>query len=365
MPDTQRAPRLVVDGLVVAYDGKVEVNGVCLIVLDGTITALVGPSGCGKTSLLRSIAGFELPAAGRIEIGGREVVGPSTWVAPEKREVGMVFQQGALFPHLRVRENVGFGVKGCADARERTEAVLDLVGLDGLRDRYPDQLSGGQQQLVSLARALAPSPKLVLLDEPFANLDAALRTRMREEVCEILRAARITALLVSHDQEEALSVADRLAVMSGGRLLQEGPPEEIYHRPTAVEVAEFIGGGQLVDCRIDDGTARSVLGAFPTGAPTGPARLLVRPEDLTLTPATGGEEIVGEVVGRSFYGHDLINEVRLQTGEILRVRVLSHADFGVGSQVRIRPRDKLFQAFPEPVHGRRRESRGNARTRDL
>jgi iron(III) transport system ATP-binding protein len=337
---------LIVDELVVAYDGRIEVNGVCLTVSDGTITALVGPSGCGKTSLLRAIAGFELPAAGRIEIGGREVVGPSTWVAPERREVGMVFQQGALFPHLRVRENVGFGVKGRPDAADRTGAVLHLVGLEALQDRYPDQLSGGQQQLVALARALAPCPKLVLLDEPFANLDASLRARMREEVCGILRAAQITALLVSHDQEEALSIADRLAVMDGGRLLQEGAPEEIYHRPVAVAVAEFIGGGQLVDCRIDNGTAHSVLGAVPTGAPTGPARLLVRPEDLTLVPAGGGEEVVGEVVGRSFYGHDLINEVRLQTGETVRVRVPSHANFSVGSRVRVRPRDKLFQAFP-------------------
>ncbi|HVR30830.1 MAG TPA: ABC transporter ATP-binding protein, partial [Thermoanaerobaculia bacterium] len=207
------APLLEVRGLVVRYGDTVAVDHADLRVPPGRITAILGPSGCGKTSLLRAIAGFGEVAGGSIEIGGRRVVGGGAWVPPERRRIGMVFQEGALFPHLTVSGNVGYGLRGAADAADRVTEVLRLVGLEGLESRFPDQLSGGQQQRVALARALAPEPSLVLLDEPFANLDAVLRVHLREEVRRILRAVGTTAVLVTHEQEEALSIADVVAVM--------------------------------------------------------------------------------------------------------------------------------------------------------
>ena len=292
---------LVVEDLVVLRGGRPAVEGVSLDFGRCGITALVGPSGCGKTSLLRAMAGFERPAAGRVLVDGVEVVGPSCWVEPEHRCLGMVFQQGALFPHLTVRDNVRYGLRGRGD-RDRTAAqALELVGVSSLGDRYPDQLSGGQQQRVALARALAPSPKAILLDEPFANLDAALRVRLREDVRAILQAAGVTAILVTHDQEEALSVADQLAVMDRGRILQVGTAEEVYQRPASIRVAEFIGGGQLLECPIAAGRVDSPFGPLATKAPDGDGALLVRPEDLTVVLAGAPSSVRGEIVRRSFF----------------------------------------------------------------
>jgi iron(III) transport system ATP-binding protein len=242
-----------------------------------SMTALVGESGCGKTSLLRAIAGFEVPSEGIVRIDGTTVSGPGVWVEPRHRHVGMVFQQGALFPHLDVWENVQFGLKGARDRADRTADALRLVGLEGFEKRYPDALSGGQQQRVALARAIAPSPKVVLLDEPFGGLDASLRQRVRDDVCAILGDAGVTSILVTHDQQEALSVAERVAVMHAGRILQVGDPASIYHRPATLAVAAFVGEGQLIPCTIRSGKSNILSVFWRRMHRTAMQSLLVRP----------------------------------------------------------------------------------------
>jgi iron(III) transport system ATP-binding protein len=346
MSGRERSTKAVeVRDLVVRYDDTLAVDRVSLSAPTDSILALVGPSGCGKTSLLRTIAGFETPLAGEVLIGEKVVAGNGSWVAPEDRQVGMVFQQGALFPHMTVRKNVLYGVAKRLDASRRAEESLELVGLARLADRYPDQLSGGQQQLVALARALAPSPKLVLLDEPFANLDAGLRARLRQEVRTILERARMTAILVTHDQEEALSLAATVAVMGHGRILQTGSPEEIYHRPATVEVAEFIGGGQLLRCSVVKGRLESALGSLTTDAPDGTAQLLVRPEEVLVSwnGARGGA--AGKLARQSFFGHDLLNEIRMSTGETVTVRTLNSVDRAHGSRVRLTLRPGPYRVY--------------------
>ncbi|NNL65910.1 MAG: ABC transporter ATP-binding protein, partial [Myxococcales bacterium] len=214
--DRARPPKLEIRALSIDYGDVAAVRRAALSLAEGRIGALLGPSGCGKTSLLRAIAGFERPTAGTIRLAGRTVSGDGVWVEPQHRQVGMVFQNGALFPHLTVEGNVRYGVGRGPDAKSRARRVLAQVGLAGLEDRFPDQLSGGQQQRVALARALAPRPQIILLDEPFASLDASLRERVRQEVRRVLEATAITAILVTHDQQEALSFADEVAVMIDG-----------------------------------------------------------------------------------------------------------------------------------------------------
>jgi iron(III) transport system ATP-binding protein len=336
---------LHVDDVVVRYGEVIAVDHVSLEAGCDAITALVGPSGCGKTSLLRSIAGFEIPSSGKISIGGQVVTAPGSWVEPEQRSVGMVFQQGALFPHLDVRRNVGFGVVGNPDARTRTARVLDLVGLTDLAHRYPDELSGGQQQRVALARALAPSPDIVLLDEPFANLDATLRRRVREEVCSILRAAGTTAIIVTHDQEEAMSIADRLVVMRDGRLLQAGSPRDVYENPQSAAVAEFIGDGQLVECRIEKGRLDCELGSAECPGGKGAGLLLVRAEDLTLHPISASFGVPGRIAERRYFGHDRLDLVRLDSGRIVQVRASGDGAPAAESPVRVCLRRKRYRVY--------------------
>jgi iron(III) transport system ATP-binding protein len=355
-----RPPVVEIAALTVRYGATVAVDAVDLAVPEGELTVLVGASGCGKTSLLRAVAGFETPAAGTVTIDGRVVAGPGAWVPPERRRVAMVFQEGALFPHKTVEGNVLYGLGGAPrrERRERARRALELVGMAELADRFPDQLSGGQQQRVALARALAPAPRLVLLDEPFASLDAALRVRLREEVRQILAAAGASALMVTHDQAEALSVADHLVVMADGRILQAGRPDEVYRRPATPGVADFLGEGQLVPCRAAGGRLTSPLGdlAAPPGL-AGEGHLLVRPEDLALLPAAGGPPAThaaagctGRVLRRQFFGHDLLDEVEVAApgGEALRlqVRLLSSVDHPVGAAVRLVLRPNEYRFFP-------------------
>jgi iron(III) transport system ATP-binding protein len=280
----------------------------------GEFVALLGPSGCGKTTLLRLIAGFEAPDEGAVRIGGKIVAGPA-WVAPEHRNVGMVFQDYALFPHLTVAANVGYGL--ARDRRaERVTEVLALVGLSGFGERYPHELSGGQQQRVALARALAPGPSVVLLDEPWSNIDSLLRASMRDELAAILRAAGVTVLLVTHDREEAFSVADRIALMRAGTIIQSGTPEDVYFDPITMWAGQFVGAANLVPGTLADGRVETPLGRFaaPNGTPAARVRVLVRPELLELRPDANGE---GEVVAREFRGHDVFYRVRLADGTIV------------------------------------------------
>ena len=316
------------------FGSVLAVNQVDLTVAPGEFLSLLGPSGCGKTTMLRLIAGFEVPDTGTIEIGDLCVVGPKRWIQPERRRVGMVFQDYALFPHMTVAENVAYGVRKWPDQRERVGKALRLVGLDSLRERMPHELSGGQQQRVALARALAPEPDVILMDEPFSNLDVALRARIRAETREILARAGATVIFVTHDQEEALSLADRVAVMWGGQIAQVGEPEELYRNPTSREVAQFVGGANFLFAHAANGHAQCALGRFSLNgtAHSGDLDLMFRPEDIALTVASNG---ASRVVDSTFYGHDSTVTIRLETGENIQVRQLG-APLTPGTRVNCR-----------------------------
>src|SRR5918996_3233091 len=268
------------------FGAVTAVSSAELCVERGEFLALLGPSGCGKTTLLRLIAGFERPDAGEVWLEGRLVAGAGAWTRPERRRVGFVFQDYALFPHLTVAENVGFGLAR-RERRSRRADVLELVGLAGYEQRYPHELSGGQQQRVALARALAPSPSLVLLDEPWSNIDPLMRHSMRDELGAILRAAGVTVVLVTHDREEAFSIAARVALMLDGSIVQAGTPEEIYRNPSNRWTAEFAGAGNFVQGRVADGLVETPLGRFRSvngGAAAEAVDVLIRPQQLELRP---------------------------------------------------------------------------------
>jgi len=317
---------VTVRNLTKAFGPSKVLRGIDLAVPEESVTAILGPSGCGKTTLLRLVAGFDGPDSGEILLGERMVSGNGSFVAPQHRAVGYVPQEGALFPHLDVADNITFGLKGRERrSGHRVEELLELVGLDPLvRSRFPHQLSGGQQQRVALARALAPGPSLILLDEPFSSLDAGLREGTGRAVIEALKATRTTALLVTHDQSEALSLADQVAVMRDGTLAQVGTPHEVYRAPADLGVAEFVGVAVVVDAEVVDGSASSDLGPLFVlpGFDVGRARLLVRPEQIELvaSPQAGVEARVLDV---SYFGHDAA--VRLQvlgSGRLVTARVL-------------------------------------------
>jgi iron(III) transport system ATP-binding protein len=313
-----------------------------LCVERGEFVALLGPSGCGKTTLLRLIAGFEAPDEGTIELDGRRAAGEGAWTAPERRRVGMVFQDYALFPHLTVAENVGFGLPR-GERRKRVPITLALVDLCGLGDRYPHELSGGQQQRVALARALAPGPELVLLDEPWSNIDPHLRASMRGELARILRAIQVTVVLVTHDREEAFSLADRIALMREGSIVQEGTPEEVYLQPATRWAAEFVGAGNFLPGTLADGVVATPLGPFPALNPNGASAVeaLVRPELLELEPDPDG---AGEVVAREFRGHDVFYRVLLDGVELVSQRP-SNELVPLGARVRVRPHASGVHVF--------------------
>jgi iron(III) transport system ATP-binding protein len=298
---------LTVKDLTKAFTSTPVLTGVDLHVPSGSLTALLGPSGCGKTTLLRLIAGFDDPDSGTVALGDRVVAGIGRSVAARRRGIGFVPQEGGLFPHLTVAGNISFGLPR-RQRRDggRVRELLSLVGLDqDLAGRSPHQLSGGQQQRVALARALAPEPSLVLLDEPFSSLDAALREETRVAVSEALRASGATAVLVTHDQAEALSMADQVAVLRGGRLVQLTDPRTLYRHPRDLDVATFVGEAVVLDADIRDGRATCALGslALERSCPDGRARVVLRPEQLRLSAPTATGP-VARVRSVDFYGHD-------------------------------------------------------------
>jgi iron(III) transport system ATP-binding protein len=315
---------LELTGIHKSYGSQPVLAGLDLSVAEGSFTSILGPSGSGKTTLLRVVAGFERADGGVVRLGSELVDDGDRYTPPDKRRIGFVPQDGSLFPHLSVEQNVGFGLPRRERRGRRVKALLEMVGLSGLERRYPHQLSGGQQQRVALARALAIEPALVLLDEPFASLDASLRASLRRDVRRVLKEAGATALLVTHDQDEALSLADRVAVLHGGRIGQYDTPQELYAHPSTPELAAGLGETNLLRGKARGDTAETPLGTLPLEhepAPGG-ARLdgaalvvLVRAEQLILCGAPAGDLPAAHVLNAEFYGHDAVVRLRPEWDE--------------------------------------------------
>ncbi|MFR9753439.1 ABC transporter ATP-binding protein [Nocardia sp. 004] len=333
--------RVVVDEVSKTFGHTLVLNGITLDVPDHTTTAVVGPSGCGKTTLLRVIAGFEFPDQGRVSIGSRTVAGAGSSVPPQRRNVGYVAQDGALFPHLTVGQNIAYGLPGryrhSRRVRPRVRELLAMVSLDpSYTDRRPHQLSGGQQQRVALARALARKPAVMLLDEPFSALDTGLRTTTRKAVAEALRAAGMTSILVTHDQEEALSFAEQVAVMRAGRFTQVGTPQEVYATPKDLRTARFLGDCVLLDAVVEAEVAECALGRIPVqpGAPTGAVTLMLRPEQIVPQPISDNQPASGRVDTVEFRGSDVIVTIDLNNATVpVRARRASAAAPAPGQRV--------------------------------
>jgi iron(III) transport system ATP-binding protein len=332
-------------------DRPPAVDGLTLDVERGQILALLGPSGCGKTTTLRLIAGFEAPDTGQVLIGGRMMADAARGLAvpPEERGVGVVFQDYALFPHLTVEDNVGFGLHalGREQRRRRVGSILELVGLLEFAARYPHELSGGQQQRVAVARALAPAPALILLDEPFSNLDADLRAQMRDEVEKVLRGTGTTAVFVTHDQEEAFTIADVVGVLDRGRLEQLASPETIYHHPATPFVAEFVGAADFLPGIVTSEGIVTEIGVFGNvegREPGEKVRVMIRPDDITFVPAEDGEAVI---IHRSFRGSENLYCLGLPSGHRVHSSQPSAAAFATG--LRVRPEAHVLHVVTFPA----------------
>ena len=342
-PEAAPAPTVLeLDGVSKGYGGTAVIQELSLSVREGELLTLLGPSGCGKTTTLRLIAGLERPDGGVVRLRDRPVAGEEAFLPPEQRDIGVVFQEFALFPHLTARENVAFGLQDTDEAERdrRVTELLELVGLPDKGEATPDELSGGQQQRVALARSLAPEPQLLLLDEPFSNLDVDLRVEMRAEVRRILDAAGVTAVNVTHDQEEAMSISDRIAVMRDGRIEQVGAPEAVFQNPESRFVAGFLGHADFLAGRVDGSVVHTGLGDVPRDRVNGLAReydgtdveLLVRPDDLA---AGGGGPANGEVIDRRYLGPTVLYRVELDSGGVVGC-MHNHDDrVGLGERVRV------------------------------
>ncbi|MFI2282409.1 ABC transporter ATP-binding protein [Nocardia beijingensis] len=332
--------RVVVADVSKTFGHTRVLGGISLDVPDHTATAVVGSSGCGKTTLLRVIAGFEAPDTGSVSIGTETVVGERLSVPPQRRNIGYVAQDGALFPHLTVGQNIAYGLPGLRRSnRGRVHELLEMVSLDAsYADRRPHQLSGGQQQRVALARALARKPSVMLLDEPFSALDAGLRATTRQAVADTLREAGMTSILVTHDQEEALSFAEQVAVMREGRFTQVGTPEEVYATPKDLFTARFLGDCVLLDAVVEADVAKCALGRIPVqrDAASGPATIMLRPEQLVAHVASESEGETGRVRAVDFRGADVILTIELEgSATPIRVRRASVAAPVTGQRVRL------------------------------
>ena len=326
------------------YGPEAAVEDLSLSVRKGELLTLLGPSGCGKTTTLRLLAGLEPPSKGEIRLDDEVVAGNGDFLQPEERGVGVVFQDFALFPHLSVEENIAFGLDEWdrAERERRVDDMIDLVGLEAHREKAPDQLSGGQRQRVALARSLAPEPGILLLDEPFSNLDVRLRVEMREEVRRILKEAGVTAISVTHDQEEALSISDRVAVLRDGRLEQVGRPEAVFEHPASRFVASFLGLASFLSAQIRGGTFRTPLGTFNTEQLQGlspeydgaDVDVLVRPDDLRAEPASV-EEANGRIVYRQYTGPNFVYRVELGNGDVVSCAHNHVEEFDLDQPVRV------------------------------
>jgi iron(III) transport system ATP-binding protein len=339
------AMQLEIHGLHHAYDGREAVRGVDVALARGAIGCLLGPSGCGKTTVLRCIAGFEPVRAGRILLSGTLVSGPGVMVPPEARRIGMVFQDYALFPHLTVAKNIAFGLRG-ANAAARVRELAELTRLAEVLERYPHELSGGQQQRVALARALAPSPELLLLDEPFSNLDVDMRERLSLEVREIIKASGATAMLVTHDQNEAFAVADEIGVMREGRIEQWDTAYNLYHRPVNRFVADFVGQGVFLPAKVLNSREIEIElgrleGDIPSACQVGCdacgrgclADILLRPDDVV---HDDDSSMKAEVVHKAFRGAEILYTLRLESGRRVLALVPSHHNHALGERIGIR-----------------------------
>ncbi|MFZ3092147.1 MAG: ABC transporter ATP-binding protein [Nitrospirota bacterium] len=321
-----------------SFNGIKALSDLTLEVKEGEFFSLLGPSGCGKTTALRLIAGLERPDKGTIAIGENIVAG-ERWISPEKREVGIVFQDYALFPHMTVFKNIAFGLRGCSrqDLKQKVMELLEIVGLSKMEERYPHELSGGQQQRVALARSLAPSPRVMLLDEPFSNLDADLRLELRTETSRILKERMTTTILVTHDQEEAFSLSDRVGVLYNGRLEQVGAPNEIYHKPLSRFVAGFVGRADFVSGRIKGGSIISDIGIieFKGEAPGGftEVDLMIRPDDVDFIMEPKGD---AAIIDSHYLGAEIIYKLLLPDGKIIHSIKPSTENIPVGSKVKIK-----------------------------
>jgi len=334
---------VLVAGLAKSFGATPVLQGVDLTVPAGSLVALLGPSGCGKTTLLRAVAGLERPDAGEVRVADRVLSGLGAFVPPERRHIGMVFQDAALFPHLTVARNVGYGLpRRDPEHRRRVSEALELVGLSGFEERTTSTLSGGQAQRVAIARALAPRPSVMLLDEPFSSLDAPLRAELRLEVRRMLTAIDATAIFVTHDQEEAFMVGDEVAVMSAGRVVQQGPPSRLYELPATREIAEFIGDANFIPGHGDGEVAHTPIGPIPVlGGPLGPVEVMVRPERVLAVPGD-----LATVTAVEYYGHDAVYLVDLDEGPVVRSRVIGAPRLGPGDRV-----DLEFTGDPTVAYG--------------
>jgi len=339
---------LEVQDLYVAYDDRQVVHGLSFVLERGAIGCLLGPSGCGKTTVLRSIAGFEPPRRGEIVLNGERVSGAGTLMPPERRRIGMVFQDFALFPHLCVADNIAFGLRSwpTREREARVRELAELVGLEASVKQYPHELSGGQQQRVALARSLAPRPDLLLLDEPFSNLDVDLRERLSVEVREIIKASGATAVLVTHDQQEAFAMADEIGVMNDGRIEQWDSPYALYHQPVNRFVADFVGQGVFLPAKVLNAHRVEIeLGVLEGDVPVACeqgceicgrgclADVLLRPDDVVHDDASG---MKAEVVKKAFRGADILYTLRLDSGRKVLALVPSHHNHAVGERIGIR-----------------------------
>jgi iron(III) transport system ATP-binding protein len=351
---------LELDGVTKGFGETVAVDDVTMTVSEGELLTLLGPSGCGKTTTLRLLAGLERPDEGVIRLNGEPVAvgagggeaaaetgdvgaGGGRFLPPEERDVGLVFQDFALFPHLSVGENIAFGLEGGVDDNaDRVADLLELVDLPDYEDRRPDELSGGERQRVALARSLAPEPAVLLLDEPFSNLDVRLRVAMREEVRDILKRAGVTAVSVTHDQEEALSISDRVAVLNGGQVAQVGSPEGLFQHPESRFVASFLGQASFVDAEVQPDCIETGLGCVDASDLAGPidaydgshVQILVRPDDLRVTPVPEAEAD-GRIVRRQYNGPTFVYRVELGSDDVVHCMHNHVEEYDVGRPVRV------------------------------